>query len=509
MLSSIQSMGLSGIQGYPVTVEAFSADGMPMFEIVGLPDAAVKESRERVRAAMAASGLHFPVARLTINLAPADVRKEGPAYDLPIALAILASMGVIQRESMERLAAVGDLSLSGKMLPVHGALSMALAARAAGMKAILLPEESAGEAACVEGLTVYPAGSLAQVLDHLKGQKPIEPLVAKPYSELLRARKLTLDFADVRGQRSAKRALEIAAAGGHNVLMIGPPGSGKTMMARCLPGILPDMTLEESLEVTRIHSAAGTLRESGLMTERPFRSPHHTVSAVALVGGGTKAKPGEISLAHDGVLFLDELPEYNRDALEALRQPLEDGFVSVVRVSAQAKYPARTMLVAAMNPCPCGNYGSKTTPCRCTPKEISRYLGRISGPLLDRIDIQLEVTALAVKEITETPREESSDAIRERVQAARERQQARFREEGISCNAQLNARQVEEVCVLDDEGKQTLERACEKYHLSMRAVSRVLKVARTIADLAGREQIEKKDVLEAVRYRNLEGGYWK
>ena len=509
MLSSIQSMGLSGIQGYPVTVEAFSADGMPMFEIVGLPDAAVKESRERVRAAMAASGLHFPVARLTINLAPADVRKEGPAYDLPIALAILASMGVIQRESVEGLAAVGELSLSGKMLPVHGALSMALAARAAGMKAILLPEESAGEAACVEGLTVYPAGSLAQVLDHLKGQKPIEPLVAKPYSELLRARKLTLDFADVRGQRSAKRALEIAAAGGHNVLMIGPPGSGKTMMARCLPGILPDMTLEESLEVTRIHSAAGTLRESGLMTERPFRSPHHTVSTVALVGGGTKAKPGEISLAHDGVLFLDELPEYNRDALEALRQPLEDGFVSVVRVSAQAKYPARTMLVAAMNPCPCGNYGSKTTPCRCTPKEISRYLGRISGPLLDRIDIQLEVTALAVKEITETPREESSDAIRERVQAARERQQARFREEGISCNAQLNARQVEEVCVLDDEGKQTLERACEKYHLSMRAVSRVLKVARTIADLAGREQIEKKDVLEAVRYRNLEGGYWK
>ena len=349
MLSSIQSMGLSGIQGYPVTVEAFSADGMPMFEIVGLPDAAVKESRERVRAAMAASGLHFPVARLTINLAPADVRKEGPAYDLPIALAILASMGVIQRESMEGLAAVGELSLSGKMLPVHGALSMALAARAAGMKAILLPEESAGEAACVEGLTVYPAESLAQVLDHLKGQKPIEPLVAKPYSELLRARKLTLDFADVRGQRSAKRALEIAAAGGHNVLMIGPPGSGKTMMARCLPGILPDMTLEESLEVTRIHSAAGTLRESGLMTERPFRSPHHTVSAVALVGGGTKAKPGEISLAHDGVLFLDELPEYNRDALEALRQPLEDGFVSVVRVSAQAKYPARTMLVAAMN----------------------------------------------------------------------------------------------------------------------------------------------------------------
>ena len=356
MLSSVQSMGLMGIQGYPVMVEAFSAEGMPMFEIVGLPDAAVKESRERVRAAMAATGLEFPVARLTINLAPADVRKEGPSYDLPIALSILAASGTIPKDSLAGLGAVGELSLSGKVLPVHGALSMAMAAKAAGLEKLFLPADSAGEAACVEGLQILPVGELIDAVEYLRGIRSIEPLQARPYSDLLKERRISMDFADVRGQRSAKRALEIAAAGGHNVLMIGPPGSGKTMMARCLPGILPDMTLEESLEATRIHSAAGTLPDSGLMTERPFRSPHHTASAVALVGGGSKAKPGEISLAHNGVLFLDELPEYDRAALEALRQPLEDGFVSVVRISAQARYPARAILVAAMNPCPQGKY---------------------------------------------------------------------------------------------------------------------------------------------------------
>ena len=509
MLSSLMSMGLSGIQGYPVTVEAYCADGMPMFEIVGLPDAAVKESRERVRAAMAATGLMFPVARLIINLAPADVRKEGPSYDLPIALAVLSSMGVLRRDSLTGLGAVGELSLSGKVLPVHGALSMALAAKEAGLSAILLPADCAEEAACVEGLNVLPVSSLADAVEYLRGTLEIAPLKARPYSELLEERRLSGDFADVRGQRAAKRALEIAAAGGHNVLMIGPPGSGKTMMARCLPGILPDMTLAEALEVTRIHSAAGTLKKSGLMTERPFRSPHHTVSAVALVGGGTKARPGEISLAHDGVLFLDELPEYDRDALEALRQPLEDGFVSVVRISAQARYPARTMLVAAMNPCPCGHYGDSRVACRCSPKEIERYRSRISGPLLDRIDIRLEVTALSVQEITEAPKEESSDEIRARVQAARKRQQARFAGQGISCNAELTARQVEEVCRPDEEGNAALARAIEKYSLSMRAVSRTLKVARTIADLAGRETIEKRDVLEAVRFRNPDGMYWK
>ena len=352
MLASVASLGLTGIEGYRVAVEAFSADGMPMFEIVGLPDAAVKESRERVRAALAGCELAFPVARLTINLAPADVKKEGPAYDLPIALAILAATGVLDGDALEGVAAIGELSLTGGVVGVRGALSMAIAARSSGLRTLMLPAQNAQEAACVEGIDVLPVAHLRDAIAHLRGRRRIEPQRTTPYERLLETRGAMNDFADVRGQRSAKRALEIAAAGGHNVLMIGPPGSGKTMMARCLPGILPDMTLEEALEVTRIHSAAGTLPGGGLMLERPFRAPHHTVSAVALVGGGSKARPGEVSLAHGGVLFLDELPEYDRAALEAMRQPLEDGFVSVVRVNAQAKYPARMMLVAAMNPCP-------------------------------------------------------------------------------------------------------------------------------------------------------------
>ncbi|MBQ7786322.1 MAG: YifB family Mg chelatase-like AAA ATPase [Clostridia bacterium] len=510
MLASVHSMGLTGIEGYLVTVEAYSADGMPMFEIVGLPDAAVKESRERVRAAMASCGLVFPVSRLTINLAPADVKKEGPAYDLPIALAILASCGVIETDAFSGVAAVGELSLTGSVVGVRGALSMAIAARKQGVHTLLLPACNAKEAACVEGVDILPVAHLEEAIAHLKGRKRMEPVKTVPYQQLLKSRRAASDFADVRGQKSAKRALEIAAAGGHNVLMIGPPGSGKTMMARCLPGILPDMTLEEALEVTRIHSAAGTLAvDSGLMLERPFRAPHHTVSAVALVGGGTKAKPGEISLAHGGVLFLDELPEYNRAALEAMRQPLEDGFVSVVRVSAQAKYPARAMMIAAMNPCPCGNYGSKTQPCRCKPSEISRYLSRISGPLLDRIDMQLEVSAVPVKEIANSQPEESSGAIRERVQAARARQQQRYAQLGVACNAELTARQVADYCGIDSAGQALIERACEKYNLSMRAVSRTQKVARTIADLAGEENVSKAHVLEALAYRNLDGAYWK
>ena len=510
MLASVQSMGLAGIEGYKVTVEAFCTDGMPMYELVGLPDAAVKESRERVRAAMDSCHMFFPVTRLTLNLAPADTKKEGPAFDLPIALAIMASSGMLDPDAFEGIAAVGELSLTGNVVGVRGALSMAIAAREQGVRAMLMPADNAKEAACVEGLDVLPVHHLQEAIDHLRGKKKIAPMETVPYAQLMRERITASDFADVRGQRSAKRALEIAAAGGHNVLMIGPPGSGKTMMARCLPGILPDMTLDEALEVTRIHSAAGTLRAgAGLMLERPFRAPHHTVSAVALVGGGSKARPGEISLAHGGVLFLDELPEYQRTALEAMRQPLEDGHVSVVRVSAQAKYPARAMLIAAMNPCPCGHYGSKTQKCRCKPHEIERYLSRISGPLLDRIDMQLQVSALPVSEITTGAQEEPSSAIRERVQAARKRQQARYEKQGISCNAELTARQVSEVCRLDDTCRALLERACEKYNLSMRAVSRIQKVARTIADLAGEEQIGKAHLLEALAYRNLDQDYWK
>ena len=510
MLASVTSMGLSGIDGFLVSVETYCVNGMPMFELVGLPDAAVKESRERVRAAMASCDLFMPVARLTINLAPADVKKEGPAYDLPIALSILAADGKIDGEALGGMAVVGELSLFGKVMGVRGALSMAIAAKERGLRAIMLPEENAREAACVEGIEVLGVATLADAVAHLRGKKKITPQAVRPYAQLLDERTIKSDFADVRGQKSAKRALEIAAAGGHNVLMIGPPGSGKTMMARCLPGILPDMTLSEALEVTRIQSAAGELAAgSGLVLERPFRAPHHTVSAVALVGGGSKARPGEISLAHQGVLFLDELPEYDRPALEAMRQPLEDGFVSVVRIAAQARYPARSMLIAAMNPCPCGNYGSKTQPCRCTQKEIKRYLGRISGPLLDRIDMQLEVAAVPVKEITTSTPEESSSSIRARVQAARRRQQERYRDEGIGCNAELSARQVTQVCQLDAACQMLIERACEKYNLSMRAVSRILKVSRTIADLAGAEHIAKAHVLEALAYRNLDGSYWK
>jgi len=510
MLASVSSMGLLGIEGYAVSVEAYSAKGMPMFEIVGLPDAAVKESRERVRAALASCQMSMPVCRLTINLAPASVRKEGPAYDLPIALAILASTGAVRADALCGVAVVGELSLTGGVMGVCGALSMAIAARECGMRAIMLPAENAKEAACVEGIEVLPVTSLAEALEHFSGRMRIAPVEGLAYEKQLAGRRTANDFCDVRGQRSAKRALEIAAAGGHNVLMIGPPGSGKTMMARCLPGILPDMTLEEALEVTRIHSAAGTLPPGGgLMLERPFRAPHHTVSAVALVGGGSKARPGEVSLAHQGVLFLDELPEYQRAALEALRQPLEDGEVSVVRVAAQARYPARAMLVAAMNPCPCGNYGSKTQPCRCSEREIRRYLGRISGPLLDRIDIQLQISAVPVAQITGGAPEEPSAAIRERVQRAREIQRERYGQEGIHCNAELTSRRATEVCALDEACQALIGRAVERYHLSMRAVSRVMKVARTIADLAGEERVGRSHVLEALGYRNLEGDYWK
>ena len=511
VLASVQSMGLTGIQGYPVTVEAYCVDGMPMFEIVGLPDAAVKESRERVRAAMSACRMQFPVARLTLNLAPADVRKEGPAYDLPIALAILSAMGRLPGEAMEGMAAVGELSLSGSVMGVRGALSMAIAAKENGLRAIMLPASNAAEAACIEGLDILPVAHLSDAIAHLSGRKKIEPLRARPYAELLGERRMVCDFADVRGQKGAKRALEIAAAGGHNVLMIGPPGSGKTMMARCLPGILPDMTLEEALEVTRIHSAAGTLAaDAGLMAERPFRAPHHTVSAVALVGGGTKARPGEISLAHDGVLFLDELPEYDRGALEALRQPLEDGFVSVVRVSAQAKYPARAMLVAAMNPCPCGNYGSATQPCRCTQKEIARYLGRISGPLLDRIDMHIEVESIPADRLADLTEAEPSSAIRERVCAARELQHRRYGEDAgaIRCNAQLDARTLARACPMSPAARELLLLSCERLKLSNRAYTRILKVARTIADLEGASEISDAHVSEAVQYRTLDRKYW-
>jgi len=420
MLSSILSCGLTGIDGFSVTAEVNLMNGMPMFEIVGLPDASVKESRERVRAALKNSGFEFPNGRITVNLAPADMRKEGPAYDLPIALGLLACSGMVDLDRLKDVCIIGELSLDGSVRGVRGVLPMVIFARSQGMKTILIPEANGPEVRCIDGIEILGTDSLLSAARHFRGEKPLSPVLTAKYEHLLNQRSFTVDFAHVKGQKSAKRALEIAAAGGHNVLMIGPPGSGKTLMARCMPTILPDMAFDEALESTRIHSVAGTIPPTGLLTERPFRSPHHTASHASLVGGGTYALPGEISKAHNGVLFLDELPEYRRDVLEALRQPLEDGFVSISRVSAQATYPSNFVLVCSMNPCPCGNLGSRIRSCRCTPTEIRRYLSRISGPLLDRIDMHIEVESISAERLSQETAEESSAEIRARVEAARE-----------------------------------------------------------------------------------------
>ena len=510
MLSSIVSCGLTGINGFAVTAEVNLANGMPMFEIVGLPDASVKESRERVRAALKNSGYTFPAGRITVNLAPADLKKEGPAYDLPIALGLLACAGAIDPDSLKNTCVIGELSLDGSVRAVRGVLPMVIFARSQGMKAVMVPKDNLAEVSCIDGIQILGAASLLAASRHFRGEASIAPLQVRDYEQLLRERSFTADFSFVKGQRSAKRALEIAAAGGHNVLLIGPPGSGKTLMARCMPTILPDMDFDEALETTRIHSVAGSVPASGLLTERPFRSPHHTASHVSLVGGGTYALPGEISKAHNGVLLLDELPEYRRDVLEALRQPLEDGFVSITRMSAQASYPAEFVLVCSMNPCPCGNLGSRVQECRCSPGQIRRYLNRISGPLLDRIDMHIEVESIPAEKLSELSSEESSAEIRSRVQAARKLQRARYASDpaGIRINAQLSARNLNDHCRTTDEGHQLLLMSCERLKLSNRAYTRILKVARTIADLEGSELITAEHISEAVQYRTLDRKYW-
>ena len=510
MLVKVYAAALQGIDATIVTIEVNSSRGIKFF-LVGLPDSAVKESHERIISALQVNGYRFPSRQIVVNMAPADIRKEGSAYDLPLAVGILASAGEVAEEKLSKYLIMGELSLDGSLQPIKGALPIAISARAQGYEGFILPKQNAREAAVVNNLHVYGVENIKEVIEFFNGERELEPTIVNTREEFFQHQSnFPYDFADVKGQESVKRALEIAAAGGHNAIMIGAPGSGKSMMAKRLPSILPPLSLSESLETTKIHSVAGKLsKNDSLIATRPFRSPHHTISQVAMVGGGSNPQPGEISLAHNGLLFLDELPEFNRSVLEVLRQPLEDRHISISRAKYSLDYPASFMLVASMNPCPCGYYNHPTKACVCNPGQVHRYLNRISGPLLDRIDIQIEIVPVPFEKMAEQSQAESSESIRNRVIKARKIQEERFANHpGIYCNAQMESKLLHQYATPDEKGLNLLRTAMTRLNLSARAYDRILKVARTIADLEGSKEIQSHHIGEAISYRKLDRESW-